>query len=270
MNHWLLKVPSQISITIVFCFLTHVQFNIKYKLDCIRFSSTKIYRFSLKLKGNVILTNPWTTFQHLDVSDRWHPYIILSTMVIYIIFTFVWITICYLNRQYFIIHHKFLTVLLIIRILEYLVFYVSFVMYNSTGISTDVDLLLYNIIHDVYEIISLIFLMLVSLGYYLYRTQINIRQLRVGVCSLILYCFVCLFTNVCFLFENYCQFLKLFQFILRCFLLVGIIALLNSLVSSVNALIRIEPWKNDLLHSYLLLKSHKFWFYLCFVLFCIS
>ena len=81
--------------------------------------------------------------------------------------------------------------------------------------------------------------------------------MKVAVGSILMYGIICILNEICFLFESYCHFIQLFQFILRCFLLVGIVALLNALISSVYNVIRSEQWKLDLTKSYLLLSSHK-------------
>ena len=95
------------------------------------------------------------------------------------------------------------------------------------------------------------------MGYILYRPTLNVKQMKVAVGSIVLYGLICILDETCFLFEEYCHFIELFQFILRCFLLVGIVALLNALISSVHTVIRQEQWRDELKKSYLLLRSHK-------------
>merc|ERR1712176_1108317 len=96
-----------------------------------------------------------------------------------------------------------------------------------------------------------------AMGYHLYRSNLNVKQMKVAVSSICAYGFVCLLDETCFLFQDYCHFVELFQFILRCFLLVGIVALLNALISSCHTVIRQEAWRSDLMNAYLLLRSHR-------------
>merc|ERR1712176_1458146 len=96
-----------------------------------------------------------------------------------------------------------------------------------------------------------------AMGYHLYRSNLNVKQMKVAVSSICAYGFICFLDETCFLFDEYCHFVELFQFILRCFLLVGIVALLNALISSVYTVIRTAAWKPELKSAYLLLKSHR-------------
>merc|ERR1712129_568057 len=96
------------------------------------------------------------------------------------------------------------------------------------------------------------------MGYTLYRSNLNIKHMKVAVGSILLYGFVSLLDETCAIwFADYCHFIELFKFILRCFLLVGIVALLNALISSVQSVLRQATWRSELKNAYLLLKSHK-------------
>ena len=213
--------------------------------------------FCMYFKGNIMLKNPWSSFEHLDVSDRWHPQIVLIAMFLYLFGLIIWLIYLYFNKKYIMIHHKLLTLLLFVRGFDYFIFYISFIVYNINGISTNYDLLFYEILNSIFEVIGFFFLLIVSMGYLLYRPRLNVKQMKVAVSSIVLYGFICILDETCFLFIDYCHFIELFQFILRCFLLVGIVALLNALISSIHSVIRQEQWKLELKKSYLLLRSHK-------------
>ncbi|ETO33047.1 hypothetical protein RFI_04064 [Reticulomyxa filosa] len=101
------------------------------------------------------------------------------------------------------------------------------------------------------------FLFIVAMGYKLYRPNLHVGQMRIALCLLLLYAGVCFAKQTCFMFRSYCKFIQLLQFIFRCFLVVGIVALLNALISSVQTVIRSELWRSDLAYSYALLKAHK-------------
>ena len=191
------------------------------------------------------------------MSQRWHPQIILIAAIFYLIGLITWLIYCYLHRKYFIVHHKLLIALLTVRVIDYFIWYISYLAYNAHGISTNWDLMFHKIFNSLFEVIGFFFLLIVSMGYILYRTNLNVKQMKIAVGSILLYGFICFLDETCFLFEAYCHFVELFQFILRCFLLVGIVALLNALISSVQTVITQQAWRPELKKSYLLLRSHK-------------
>merc|ERR1712003_568782 len=101
----------------------------------------------------------------MDASQRWHPQIILIATFFYLFGLIIWCIHCYFHQKYVIIHHKLLTVLLTVRLFDYLVWYISYCQYNKHGISTNWDLMLHKLLNSAFEVIGFLFLMLVSMGY---------------------------------------------------------------------------------------------------------
>ena len=217
-------------------------------------------KINYDISGKILMKNDWDMFGHLDVTDRWFPQTILTSMIVYITILCIWIYHCSKNLDYFIIHHKLITAILSLRVLEYFAFYVSFLVYEANGISTNYDVLAYDLLDSAFEVIAVLFLCYVAMGHTLYRPAIQMRQMKVAIFCVLVYGTICFCEEICFLFDDYCHFIQLFQFIVRCFLLVGIVALLNALISSVQAHVKSMSWRNDLKNAYLLLHAHKFSF----------
>lgn len=214
-------------------------------------------RFGGDFQGAISLKNPWPTFEHLPVSLRYHPQIVLVAALEYLVALLCWCLYCYRHRQWIVVHHRLLTAMLSVQTLDMAVYWISYIVYNGHGRSGDFDLVLYQVIGSGFEVTGFFFLLIVSMGYIVYRPGLELKQMKVAAMSIVMYGVICSMGALCFEFEEYCHFIDLFQFILRCFLLVGIVALLNALISSVHTVIRQKPWEPQLEKAYLLLKAHK-------------
>ena len=209
------------------------------------------------ISGRISLRNPWRRFAQLSASERWHPDIVLAAALLYAVGLAAWSLALYRRRAQIRIHHKVLTLLLALRTLGCAVHWASFVAYAADGVAAASDAVAHELLAALFEVVGFLFLFMVSCGYVLYRPRMNYKQMRVALLSIALYGFVCALNETCFLFGAYCHFIELFQFILRCFLLVGIVALLNALISSVHTVVRQEQWRAELAQAYLLLRAHK-------------
>ena len=149
----------------------------------------------------------------------------------------VWSSYCYRHRSRMVLHHRLLTAMLALLTLEYLMYWISYLMYNGHGVSSDFDVALYEVADGWFEVIAFFFLLLVSMGYIVYRPLLDLKQMKVAVISIVMYGVICSMDALCFQFQDYCHFIDLFKFILRCFLLVGVMALLNALISSVHTMV---------------------------------
>lgn len=214
------------------------------------------------------MTNPWSSFEHLPVSLRYHPQIVVMAMFEYLSVLIVWCSYCYRHRSRMVLHHELLVAVLSLRTLEHFVYWISYSIYNGHGVDGDFDVVFYEVLDGWFEVIGFFFLLIVSMGYIVYRPLLDLKQLKVAVISIVMYGVIASMDALCFAFEAYCHFIDLFKFILCCFLLVAIVALLNALISSVHSVVRQKPWTPQLEKSYLLLRAHKTlrWAFYAFVI----
>merc|ERR1712062_548871 len=84
-----------------------------------------------KISGSISMQNPWTSFGHLPVSLKFHPQIVMIAASEYLVGLLVWICYCFRHRESIVIHHKLLSLMLLVQTFDYLVYWLSYLVYDS-------------------------------------------------------------------------------------------------------------------------------------------
>jgi len=198
-------------------------------------------RLQYSIDGDISIKNPWG---HLQLGEEYWPTIFLAKLILWCLLFPIWIIVIVINRQYLVIPHHIISLLFILRIFEASVEYTSYEHFNKYGHFDLKRTLLLSFSMDLFEIGGLIWMMVVASGWTIMRSRLSTKEFKTAIGTTLMYSGVCVAERMCYFIPKFCHFVLLLRFILRSFLLVGIIAMINALISRIVDSVTSERWLN--------------------------
>jgi len=198
-------------------------------------------RLQYSIDGDISIKNTWG---HLQLGEEYWPTIFMAKLICASLLFPVWLVWIAINRQYLVIPHHIISVLFILRIFEASVEYSSYEHFNKYGHFDLKRTLLLSFSMDLFEIGGLIWMMVVASGWTIMRSQLSTKEFKTAIGTTLMYSGVCVAERMCYFIPKFCHFVLLLRFILRSFLLVGIIAMINALISRIVDSVTSERWLN--------------------------
>ena len=202
---------------------------------------------ALNIDMTLTLRNPLpysNEYSHLPIDEVMLPHVAVGFLIIYCMYLAGLLgQIYFAGERYTKKIHYYFVLSLCLAIFAFIFQYASFKYYDTYGYIKDSLLYTKNITYALFEFTNLTGLLLVSMGWSIWRANLRSSEVRMVNGCLSVYFFINLFDSTCLDGGNEaCVALTLMKFVLRAILLLAIILALNFTVTQVRSMLVHSPW----------------------------